>query len=55
VPKSAIAKFEKEFDEFCDKNFPDIEPTLAKEKIISDATEAKLKDATAKFKAQFKA
>ncbi len=55
VPKWAIAKFEKEYDEFCDKHYPDIEQTLAKEKIISDATEAKLKDATAKFKAQFKA
>ena len=55
VPKSAIAKFEKEFDEFCDKHYPDIEQTLAKEKIISDAIDAKLKDATAKFKAQFKA
>ncbi|PWB67625.1 F0F1 ATP synthase subunit alpha, partial [candidate division GN15 bacterium] len=55
VPKSAIGKFEKEFHAFCDKNYPDIEQTLVKEKIISDATEAKLKDATAKFKAQFKA
>jgi F-type H+-transporting ATPase subunit alpha len=55
VPKAAIAKFEKEFDEFCDKNYPDIEQTLSKEKIISEALEAKLKDATAKFKAQFKA
>jgi len=55
VPKAAIAKFEKEFIEFCDKSYPDIEQTLAKEKIISDATEAKLKDAVTRFKAQFKA
>jgi F-type H+-transporting ATPase subunit alpha len=55
VPKSAISQFEKEFLAYCDKSYPDIEQTLTKEKIISEATEAKLKDATAKFKAQFKA
>ncbi len=52
---SAILKFEEEFFAFCDKSYPDIEPTLTKEKIISEATEAKLKDAVTKFKAQFKA
>jgi F-type H+-transporting ATPase subunit alpha len=52
---SAILKFESEFFAFCDKSYPDIEPTLTKEKIISEATEAKLKDAVTKFKAQFKA
>ncbi len=55
IPTSAIGKFEKEFFAFCEKNYPEIEPTLAKEKIISDTTEAKLKDAVTKFKAQFKA
>ncbi len=52
---AAILKFESEFFAFCDKSYPDIEPTLTKEKIISEATEAKLKDAVTKFKAQFKA
>jgi len=52
---SSILKFESEFIAYCDKNYPDIEPTLMKEKIISEATEVKLKDAVAKFKAQFKA
>ncbi len=52
---AAILKFEEEFFAFCDKSYPDIEPTLTKEKIISEATEAKLKDAVTKFKAQFKA
>ncbi len=55
VPTPAMGKFEKEFLAFCEKNYPDIEPTLDKEKAISDATKAKLKDATEKFKAQFKA
>ncbi len=52
---SAVLKFEKEFFEFCDKSYPEIEPNLSKEKIISEATEGKLKDAVIKFKAQFKA
>ena len=55
VPTAAMNKFEKEFFDFCDKNYPEIEPTLDKEKVISDAVEAKLKDAVGKFKAQFKA
>ncbi len=55
VPTSAMPKFEREFLAFCEKSYPDIEPTLDKEKAISAATEAKLKDATEKFKAQFKA
>lgn len=55
IPTAAIGKFEKEFFAFCEKNYPEIEPTLAKEKIISETTEAKLKDAATKFKAQFKA
>jgi F-type H+-transporting ATPase subunit alpha len=55
IPKGAIARFEKEFHEFCNKSYPEIEHTLASEKTISDSTEAKLKDAVAKFKAQFKA
>ncbi|MFZ1685002.1 MAG: F0F1 ATP synthase subunit alpha [Candidatus Zixiibacteriota bacterium] len=55
IPTAAIGKFEKEFFAFMDKNYPEVEPTLAKEKVISDASEAKLKDAITKFKAQFKA
>ncbi len=55
VPTAAMPKFEREFLAYCEKSYPDIEPTLDKEKAISAATEAKLKDATEKFKAQFKA
>jgi F-type H+-transporting ATPase subunit alpha len=55
VPTQAIGRFESEFISFCEKSYPEIEHTLAKDKTISEATEAKLKDAIAKFKAQFKA
>jgi len=55
VPTGDILRFEDEFFKFCDEKYPDIEHTLAKEKIISEASEAKLKDAVTKFKEQFKA
>jgi F-type H+-transporting ATPase subunit alpha len=55
VPTDKILDFQEKFFKFCDERFPDIEHTLAKEKILSDATEAKLKDAVAKFKEQYKA
>jgi F-type H+-transporting ATPase subunit alpha len=54
LPTEAVGQFETEYLAFCDKNFPDIEHTLAKENVISDQTEAKLKEAADKFKAQFK-
>jgi F-type H+-transporting ATPase subunit alpha len=55
VPTGDILRFESEFFKFCEEKYPDIEQTLAKEKIISEASEAKLKDAAKKFKEQFKA
>jgi F-type H+-transporting ATPase subunit alpha len=55
VPTSAIGRFESEFFAFCEQKYPDIEHELAKEKIVSDALDAKLKDAALKFKEQFKA
>ena len=55
IPTEAIGRFEKEFLAFCEKEFPDIAHTLSKEKKISDEAEARLKAATDKFKAQFKA
>ncbi|RME31815.1 MAG: F0F1 ATP synthase subunit alpha [Candidatus Zixiibacteriota bacterium] len=55
LPTSAIGKFEKEFLAYCEKNYPDIEHTLAKELKISDEIEATLKKATEAFKAEFKA
>ncbi|MEW6413584.1 MAG: F0F1 ATP synthase subunit alpha [Candidatus Zixiibacteriota bacterium] len=55
IPTAAIGKFEKEFIAFCEKNYPDIEHNLTQEKIISDATQAKLESAVKEFKGQFKA
>jgi len=55
VPTGDIQRFESEFFKFCEEKYPDIEQTLAKEKIITEASEAKLKDAVKKFKEQFKA
>ncbi|MFQ5500293.1 MAG: F0F1 ATP synthase subunit alpha [Candidatus Zixiibacteriota bacterium] len=55
VPTDAIDRFESEFIAFCEKNYPDIEHTLAQENKVSDDTEAKLKTATEAFKVQFKA
>jgi F-type H+/Na+-transporting ATPase subunit alpha len=55
IPVSAVLKFESGFLEFCEKKYPDIEHVLAKEKVISEATEAKLKAAADEFKAQFTA
>ncbi len=53
IPTRDIGRFEKEFIAFCEKYYPDIEHTLAKDRIISDATEASLKEAIGKFKPEF--
>ncbi len=55
VPTDKILDFQDKFFKFCDERFPDIEHSLAKEKVLSDALEAKLKDAVARFKEQYKA
>jgi F-type H+-transporting ATPase subunit alpha len=55
IPVHRLKDFEKEFFEFCAEKFPDIEVTIDKEKIISDAVADKLKQATEQFKEQFKA
>ncbi len=55
MPTEALGTIESEFLAFCDKNYPDIEHTLDKEKKISDATESKLKAATEEFKKQYTA
>ena len=55
LPTAAIGRFEEEFFAFCEKNFPDIEHTLAQEKKISDELQVKMKQATEEFKQQFKA
>ncbi len=54
LPTSEIARFEKEFGAFCEKNYPDVEHTLAKDLKISDEIKETLKKAIVEFKAQFK-
>jgi len=53
IPTGDIGRYEAEFLAFCEKHYPDIEHTLAQEKKISDALEAKLLEATEKFKEKF--
>ena len=55
VPTNNLADFESKFIEFCAKDYPDIEHSIEKEKVISDAVNGKLKEAIEKFKAQFQA
>ena len=54
IPTEALSKFETEFLSFCEKKYPDIEHTLAKDKIITDDMDAKLLAAVTEFKGQFK-
>ncbi len=54
IPVDRVSDFETEFFKFCAEKYPDIEVTLKKEKIISDALEEKLKQAADEFKEQFK-
>jgi len=54
IPTNKLSEFEKKFFEFCSEKYPDIEVTLAKEKVISDALNDKLNQAVEEFKAQYK-
>ena len=54
VPVSEILRFEKEFFEFLDTKYPEIPGNIAKEKQISEETEAALQKALDEFKASFK-
>lgn len=53
IPIHAIRRFETEFLAFCEKNYPDIEHTLAKELKISDEISKKLENSVNEFKTQF--
>ena len=53
VPTEDITRFESEFFEFLDTKYPEIPNTIAKEKVISEATEESLKKAIFEFKAAF--
>ncbi|MDE6406958.1 MAG: F0F1 ATP synthase subunit alpha [Lachnospiraceae bacterium] len=49
-----ITRFEAEFFDFLDTKYPEVPSAIAKNKEISDETDAKLKKAIEEFKAQFK-
>ncbi|MCK4857742.1 MAG: F0F1 ATP synthase subunit alpha [candidate division Zixibacteria bacterium] len=53
IPLERIKEFEEKFLAYVEKEYPDIGHTIAAEKVISDATETKLKEATEKFKLEF--
>ncbi|MDE6949703.1 MAG: F0F1 ATP synthase subunit alpha [Lachnospiraceae bacterium] len=53
VPVADITRFEKELFEFIDTKYPEIPGNIAKEKVISDETETKLKTAIEEFKKTF--
>jgi len=53
IPTGDVGRYEEEFLAFCEKYYPDVEHTLAQEKKISDALDAKLLEATEKFKEKF--
>ncbi|MFH2036050.1 MAG: F0F1 ATP synthase subunit alpha [Candidatus Zixiibacteriota bacterium] len=55
IPNEKLAAFESGFLKFCGEKFPDIEVGIAKEKVLTEAIEAKMKEAIKQFKAQFSA
>ena len=54
VPVADVTRFEKEFFEFLDTKYPEIPGAIAREKVISDETDAKLKAAIEEFKGSFR-
>ena len=54
IPVEDITRFEKELFEFLDTKYPEVPAAIAKDKEISDETDAKLRKAVEEFKAQFK-
>jgi F-type H+-transporting ATPase subunit alpha len=53
LPLEDVKAFEEGFYPYIDQNYPDIPHTIADKKDIDDATEAKLKEATLKYKTEF--
>lgn len=53
LPTDRLDDFERGFSKFCSEKYPDIEHAIAKEKVISDATNEKLNQAAEAFKASF--
>lgn len=55
IPLAQLKKFEKEFLAYADKEYPDIEHTIEKEKKVSDEIKGKLIQALKHFKEKFSA
>jgi len=53
LPLEKVKAFEEGFYPYIDQNYPDIPHTIADKKDIDDATEAKLKEVTIKYKKEF--
>ena len=53
VPTEEITRFESEFFDFIKTKYPEIPSDIAREKVISDTTDEKLKKAIEEFKAEF--
>jgi F-type H+-transporting ATPase subunit alpha len=53
LPTSSLASFEREFLAFLPKEYPEIGHTIATTKLLDEATEKKLNEAVARFKADF--
>jgi F-type H+-transporting ATPase subunit alpha len=50
VPAGQVARFEREFGQFLETQYPQIGETIAKDKVLSDDTAAALRDAVTSFK-----
>ncbi len=53
VPLERVKEFEEKFYPYIEKNYPDILHVIRDTRLLDDATEGKLKEATARFKAEF--
>jgi F-type H+-transporting ATPase subunit alpha len=54
IPVSAVRRFESEFLTYLAEMYPEIQETIAKDKVLSDTTVESLNKALAAFKGQFK-
>jgi F-type H+-transporting ATPase subunit alpha len=55
LPVEAVRRFEREFLEFIDKNYPEVPHNVRNSKALSDEDGKRLNEAVAKFKQTFKA
>jgi len=54
IPVDKVRRFEAEFLAFLGEKYPDIQETVARDKALSDTTQASLRKALTEFKAAFK-